>query len=646
MTRPLLSAPTASSPAIYSPSLVHMTYETMGRRRTNVGRALACLEADGRLGPKGPNGELIPGQPEYIENAQGFGVGIWSTNRPEWQIVDFAAHMFSHVGVALYETLGPNVVEYVVNHAPVPIVFTAAHHIPSLLKLAGKCPTLRVIVSMDDLSDAERKILDAWGLSAGIEVLEMSKLEAWGEEEGITRNIQPRLPSPETIATISYTSGTTGDPKGVILTHHTVTSGVLAQSFGSVLAGSSRPPVMISYLPLAHIMERFLEILMIYGDGSIGYTTGDPLRLLEDAQIIKPNAFPAVPRVLNRIHQAIMAQVAAGGLKGALLKKALDAKIAHYEKTGQTTHAFYDAVVFRKVRALLGGNVDWMCTGSAPISGQVLNTLRACFSCDIVEGYGLTETVGTGTSGIGFDPGHTGNTGPPRTGVLIKLKDVPELSYTSSDKPYPRGEILMKGPNIFSGYHKNPKATKDALDSDGWFHTGDIAAIDHAGRIKIVDRIKNVIKLSQGEYVALEKVEGIYSLFPLFASVLVHGDSLQSHIVLIAVVDPVQAAALVNKILGTHIPPTNIEKLRESVKDPKVRDRVLKDVRALAKKNGLNGFETIKGIHLEIDPFPEAILTPTLKVKRQAAAQHYRPAIDAMYAEVPDLIDSNMAARL
>lgn len=567
-----------------------MSYDVMGRRRLNVGRALTCLERDGRLGPRAADGSINPSaRPELIEKADGFGVGIWSPNRPEWQIVDFGAHAFSLVGVALYETLGPNVVEYVINHAPVPIVFAAAHHMPQLLKVAKRCPGLRVIVSMDDLLAKEKTVLKAWGDSVGVEVWEQSALEAWGEQEAIKRHIVPRPPRPDTVCTISYTSGTTGNPKGVVLSHWTVTAGVMAQTMGTSLGRGGERPRLIAYMPLAHIFERFFELLIMHADGTICYTTGDPLRLLEDAQIIKPNTMPSVPRVLNRIHQAVMAQVAAGGVKGALLKRALETKIENYKQTGEVTHRFYDAVVFRKVRALLGGNIRFMASGSAPISPEVLNTLRACFSAEIVEGYGLTETVGTCTSGLAFDPGHLGNTGPPRTGIQVKLKDVPELNYLSTDKPFPRGELLIKGPNVFQGYHKNPKATEEALDKDGWFHSGDIAAIDDAGRVKIVDRIKNVIKLSQGEYVALEKVEGIYSLHPLFSTVLVHGDSLRSHIVLIGVVDPVQGAGFVNKTLGLNLQPTNAAELRKAIEDPKVRARALQELRALAKKQGLTG---------------------------------------------------------
>ncbi|GHJ85609.1 hypothetical protein NliqN6_2011 [Naganishia liquefaciens] len=623
--RTLLTPATPTQAAVFAPTLdAQLTYGDFGARRLNVGKALLRLENEGKLGSRA---EGASAKPEYVDGAN-FAVGVWSLNRPEWQIVDFACHAFGLVGVALYDTLGPNVVEYVTNHAPLSIIVASANHIPTLLKNAPATPCLRYVVSMDKLAHQEHTILKAWAASVGVELWQMEELERYGRE---AVDVHPRPPTPEMPATISYTSGTTGNPKGVVLTHETVTKGIICQASGQ--GHALQHWTLMSYLPLAHILERSLELLAVASGGIIAYSTGDNLRLLEDAQIIKPDFFPSVPRVLNRLHQAVLAQAAAGGLKGALLQKALTAKIEHFKQTGEVTHRVYDALVFRKVRALLGGNVKIITTGSAPISPDVLLTLKACFSCDVIEGYGLTETVGGITLNIPFDTVGFKTAGHPRPGVLIKLKDVPELNYTSDDKPYPRGEVLIGGPVRLKCYHKDPENTAKAIDEEGWFHTGDIGVIDDCGRLKIIDRVKNVMKLSQGEYVALEKVEGIYGLHPLFASFLVHGDSLQSYIVLIGVVDPVQASQYIQKVLGKNVQPTDLAGMQKLLNDPKVRQHVLYELQMLAKKNGLNGFETVKGVWLEVEPFPAHILTPTLKMKRKQAAEHYREQIDNLYAE-------------
>jgi long-chain acyl-CoA synthetase len=245
-----LSIATLTSPVVFSPTLTGMTYLTAAERRLNIGRAIMALEADGRLGPQGSGPS---GRPELINEQSGFGVGIWSMNRAEWQLVDLAGHAFSLVGVPLYDTLGPNVVEYVINHSPLSIVFASSNHIPALLKVAPKCKSLRVVVSMDNLMPKEGSVLKAWSESVGIELWELPDLEIWGAKEALKRNIQVRPPRPDQIATISYTSGTTGNPKGVLLNHSAVTKACIAQSFGAAIVPESEQPVVISYLPLAHM---------------------------------------------------------------------------------------------------------------------------------------------------------------------------------------------------------------------------------------------------------------------------------------------------------------------------------------------------------------------------------------------------------
>lgn len=562
-----------------------MTYGVAAERRLNIGRGIMALWQDGALGPQGSGSN---GRPELIDEKSGFGVGIWSSNRPEWQLVDAAAHAFSLVGIPLYDTLGPTVVEYVVNHAPLSIVFTAAKHIPQLLKVAKNCPCLRVVVSLDVLDDREAAVLKEWAESVGLQFWQLPDFEIFGAAEGAKRKIQVRPPTPEMTCTISYTSGTTGNPKGVVLTHEAVTKGAVATALG-MGEGFSEQPVMISYLPLAHIFERFFELTMMYAEGCIGYTTGDPLRLLEDAQIIRPHFFPSVPRVLTRIHQAIMVQANAPGIKGALLTRAINTKLENYRKTGAITHSVYDTLIFRNIRNLLGGRVEMLVSGSAPIQAKVLEVMTVCFSCAVIEGYGLTESVGVCTANIDTDRKHLGSTGSARTGVQLRLADVPELNYLVSDKPDPRGEICIGGPILMSRYHRDLENTKKVIDEDGFFHTGDIGSIDSAGRLRIVDRIKNVMKLSQGEYVALEKVEGIFNIYPLFQTIYVHGDSLQSHIVLIGICDPIQAAQLVESLLGKKINPSDLESLKKSINDDKIRRKVLKDLKKLAQQAKLNG---------------------------------------------------------
>ncbi|OWZ69605.1 hypothetical protein AYX14_04995 [Cryptococcus neoformans] len=630
---------------VWTDTLVPTSYATVQTRRDNFGSALLALEREGRLrnptsGDISPPEIKHPGVPFYGDEnrrkggaRRGWAVGVWSGNREDWQIMDLACHAYGLVGVSLYETLGPDVARYITNHCPLPIIVASQNHLPSLLKIAPLCPSLRVIVSMDPLPTSERVLLNQWAASVNVEFFTMDELEAKGAQA-------PCKPGPEEgeeeldlkrICTISYTSGTTGDPKGVVLTTENVLSATISNGKGVNPGLINKSWMFLSFLPLSHIYERFAEIVVMYGGGTIGFTRGDPTKLLEDAQLIKPHFMVGVPRMWNRIHAAVKEQMNSGGLKGALLTKAVNTKLANWRETGEVTHPIYDALVFRKIRALLGGRLVFIGSGAAPLRKDVHEMLKVVLSCEVVQGFGMTETVGTCSVGIPWDVGGPGTCGRLQPCNDVKLVDVPDMGYTAKDLPNPRGEVCLKGLNISPGYLHNPKATKESIDEDGWFHTGDIGEIDSAGRLKIVDRLKNVVKLSQGEYVALEKLEGLYALDPLFASFLVHGDSTRSSLIAIAILDPQQTSNLVSKVLNKNVPSDDLPGLEEAAKSKEVRKAVFKILGKTARQNKLNGFEMIKGVHLTLKPFPEDIVTPTFKVKRNIAAKIYAKEIEEAY---------------
>lgn len=630
---------------VWTNTLIPTSYVTVQTRRNNFGSALLALEREGRL--RNPSSEDIsppeikhPGIPFYGdenrrkgEARRGWAVGVWSSNREEWQVMDLACQAFGLVGVSLYETLGPDVARYITNHCPLPIIVASQNHLPALLKIAPLCPSLRVIVSMDPLPTSERQLLNQWAASVGLDFFTMDELEAKGAQE-------PCKPGPEEgeeeldlkrICTISYTSGTTGDPKGVVLTTENVLSATISNGKGVNPSLINQSWMFLSFLPLSHIYERFAELVVMYGGGTIGFTRADPTKLLEDAQLIKPHFMIGVPRMWNRIHAAVKAQMDSGGLKGALLTKAVNTKLTRWRETGEVTHPIYDALVFRKIRALLGGRLVFIASGAAPLRKDVHEMLKVVFSCEVVQGFGMTETVGTCSVGIPWDVGGPGTCGRLQPCNDVKLVDVPDMGYTAKDLPNPRGEVCLKGLNISPGYLHNHKATKESIDEDGWFHTGDIGEIDSAGRLKIVDRLKNVVKLSQGEYVALEKLEGLYALDPLFASFLVHGDSTRSSLIAIAILDPQQTSNLVSKVLGKNVPSEDLRGLEEAARSKEVRKAVFKILGKTARQNKLNGFEMIKGVHLTLTPFPEDIVTPTFKIKRNIAGKIYAREIEEAY---------------
>jgi long-chain acyl-CoA synthetase len=279
-------------------------------------------------------------------------------------------------------------------------------------------------------------------------------------------------------------------------------------------------------------------------------------------------------------------------------------------------------LVFNKIRAILGGQVRNMVTASAPIDLEVLDFLKVCFCCPILEAYGLTEVSGGATATKAIDP-NTGHVGGPIQRLRIRLRDVPEMNYLSTDKPYPRGEVCMKGPTIFSGYFLRPDKTAEAFDKDGWFLTGDVGMIYPNGTLKIIDRSKNIFKLSQGEYIAPEKIENIVVLSSYVEQSFVYGDSLKNCCVIIVV--PAQAE--VKKFKSAH---PDVDVLNSA----DFKKLVLDDMNRLLTEHHCTSLEKPKAVTFSTEAFSvdNDILTPTFKLKRNIAKQIFKEQIDAMYA--------------
>ncbi|KAF8321178.1 long-chain-fatty-acid-CoA ligase [Clavulina sp. PMI_390] len=605
----------STNPLKFDNKYVWYSYNEVDERRKAVGAAVSAMFEEGKLTPTEEGGYRT--------------VGIWSINRPEWHMIDLGNQGYNMATVALYDTLGPDAVGYVMEHASLSVVFATAEKIPSLLKLKNTLPALKVIVSIDSLGNTVRPLLTQWATDKGIELYEFDEILELGR-----KNPAPIIPAtPDTLLTICYTSGTTGNPKGAMITHGAMASGLVSTVLGDKFDPGS---TFMSYLPLAHIYGRMTETFSLGAGLSIGFFSGDNLRLLEDAQILKPRIFPSVPRVLNRVYAAASVALQAGGIKGALLGKAIEVKTRQLKTTGVREHALWDALVFKKIKMLLGGNIRTITSGSAPLSADVIDFLKIAFNGDICEGYGMTENCGCCTTNFAQDRNAAGTVGVPSAVNELKLVDVPEMGYTSLDKPYPRGELCSRGTNAFSGYFKDPVNTAKTLDSEGWLYTGDVAAIDQYGHVVIIDRVKNIMKLSQGEYVALEKVENTYSTVPVLQSTFVYGDSLRDHLVAVVVPDPVQIVEVAKRVgvipASAVVAATDRAKLDEITKSEKVYAEVMKAMNAHAKKAGLKGFETVKAVHMTNEPFTaENVLTPTFKIKRKEAHAYFQKELDALY---------------
>ncbi|EGF83371.1 hypothetical protein BATDEDRAFT_84918 [Batrachochytrium dendrobatidis JAM81] len=555
---------------------------------------------------------------------EGDNIGLFSINRAEWIIAEHACFMYGSTTVPLYDTLGEEAIEYIIGLTHCSIVVATSDKAKILIKMAEKIRDIKTVVIMDEASES----LISDGAAAGMQIFSMKDTESVGAESPL-----PAVAiNKDTIATICFTSGTTGLPKGVVLSHENLLSfNTGARTFmkESLVPEITSSDVHISYLPLAHVFERIIQCAIIYSGASIGFYQGDTFKLLDDVAELKPTVFVSVPRLYNRIYDKVLASVKkSGGLSAKLFNHAYATKKKNLQN-GVTTHVLWDALVFSKIRARLGGRVRWMLCGAAPISADVVDFMRICFLCSFSEGYGQTETSGGASCTVVQDTS-AGHIGVPMPQCEIKLFDVPDLNYTSQDKPFPRGEICVRGACVFKGYYNSPEKTAEVLDADGWCHTGDIGMWDAQGRLKIIDRVKHIFKLAQGEYIAPEKIEMVYHQHELVAQSFVYGDSLQSTVIAVIVPDKDSFMPWTKSLGATS------DSFEALCKEEMVKKAMLKELTAFGKSHDLKGFECVKAIHLDHTAFsPENnLLSPTFKLKRHEAKKLYQPQITAMYEEI------------
>uniref|UniRef100_A0A8C4HKJ5 Arachidonate--CoA ligase n=1 Tax=Dicentrarchus labrax TaxID=13489 RepID=A0A8C4HKJ5_DICLA len=603
----------------------HMTNHIAVCRSTNSKHPISMTQMsyyDGYSVPCLRNGPCLgfrkPGQPyewisytEVAERAQVLGsgllakgcqpnpqqfVGIFAQNRPEWIISELACYTYSMALVPLYETLGLEAMVHILHLAEISVVICDREEkAASLLenKEKGVTPKLSCLVLFNDFSDAfvER------AKNCEVEVLKLEQLMVSSVE--VLDPYNP--PQPQDLAVVCFTSGTTGTGSFVI----------------------QQEDVSISYLPLAHMFERMIQVSMFCHGARVGFYQGDISLLMDDIKTLKPTFFPVVPRLLNRIYDKILGSVTSP-LRRALLHYAVRRKQAELSSGVVRNNSLWDKLVFNRIQASLGGNLRFALTASAPISPTVLSFLRATLGCLIFEGYGQTEC----TAGCTFSmPGDwsAGHVGAPLPCAMVKLVDIPDMNYYAKNGD---GEICIRGPSVFRGYLRDPEKTSEALDSDGWLHSGDVGQWLPNGTLRIIDRKKHIFKLSQGEYIAPEKIENVYMRCVPVLQVFVHGDSLQSYLIGIVVPDPEVFVDWVKErgFVGSY---------EELCQNPDVKKAVLEDMKAEGKSAGLKSFEQVKDLHLHPETFSVAngLLTPTLKSRRADIRRVFQEQISSMYSK-------------
>ncbi|XP_071541839.1 long-chain-fatty-acid--CoA ligase 4 isoform X1 [Panulirus ornatus] len=552
---------------------------------------------------------------------------IFAETRKEWLISAMGCFKQSIPVCTLYATLGDEAVIHGINETEVRHVITSHELLPKFRIILSKCPNVTHVTYFCD----QLKPTDLIGYKEGIIFNSFEEIIRKGERS----DFSDVPPTADDTAIIMYTSGSTGAPKGVVMSHYNLVNSIIGYAVG---LNVTKDDVYMAYLPLAHVLELMAESMMLMFGVPMGYST--PLTMtdrsskikrgtLGDCSVLRPTMMAAVPLILDRIYKGILEKVESQGpWLTKLFQYGLDYKL-NWMRRGWNT-PFCNWFVFRKIRLLLGGRLRLVAVGGAPLSPDTHDFVRASLGVPVLQGYGLTESCGCATLMDEYDMS-TSRVGAPLQVCDIKLVNWDEGNYRITDKPRPRGEIMIGGANIAVGYYKNPEKTKDDFcNEDGrrWFRTGDIGEFGEDGSLKIIDRKKDLVKLQFGEYVSLGKVESELKVCPCVENVCVYADSTKNNVV--AIVSPVQ------KNLEDLARSLGKEDLRREklCLDEDVNKAILQELIGTAKKAKLEKFEIPGALYLtsELWTPDTGLVTAAFKLKRKSIQIKYQDAINRMYA--------------
>jgi long-chain acyl-CoA synthetase len=532
-------------------------------------------------------------------------IALLSENRPEWPIADVSSLLLGAVTVPLYTTLTADQTAFVLSDAGCRVIFVSSDR--QLHKVISILPKTYIekIVVMDDLEFTGDLAAFADRCAKMRDIIQQGPENLDTEIEG-----QARAITPDDLATIVYTSGTTGTSKGAMLTHGNIASNIQC----SLLGFNMRPGlVSVSFLPLCHITARHVDFSMLYHGVTLAYCPFIE-RLPEALLEVKPSLFVAVPRVYEKIYAQAERQ-AQGFPKRTIYDWALAVGREHKPDilagkipTSRSWRLAYK-LVFSKIRAGMGGKVETFISGGAPL-GRELAEWYATVGIRIHEGYGLTET--SPVIAVNTPVNH-------RIGTVGKILTNLEVHIAED------GEILVRGPSVFKGYWNRPEETKTALE-DGWFKTGDIGNIDADGYLSVTDRKKDLIKTSGGKFIAPQPIENALKLNPYVGIAAILGDRRKFPAVMISP----NFAHLEEWARANGI---SYSSRAELIANPKVQ--TLYEGVVEEQNQNLARFEKLKRVMLVPDEFTldNGALTPTLKLRRRVIEERYKKQIDDLYAQ-------------
>ncbi|ORX88904.1 acetyl-CoA synthetase-like protein [Basidiobolus meristosporus CBS 931.73] len=551
---------------------------------------------------------------------------IFNKTSPHWFIMSQACFSQSMTIVTAYETLGAEGLKHALNEGEITAIFANAELLPVVQSILNQVPTLKYIIYSDEANPALIESLRTDFPEISIHTYE--EIRILGEENPI----EPNLPKPEELACVMYTSGSTGNPKGVMLTHANVVAAIAAVDLWIRPILDPQNDIIIAYLPLAHIFEFVVESYVVYLGMPIGYSSP---RTLTDSSVrnckgdlreLQPTIMCGVPAVWETIRKGILSQVQNSGKLGRTVFGLALRNKPFLKNLGLPT-GIWDTIVFNKIKNATGGRLRFALSGGAPIAPETQAFLTTCI-CPVLQAYGMTEATAMAAI-MHPDVKVPKSNGPPVPCAEIKLVDVPEANYLTSNDP-PQGEVWVRGPAVMKGYFKNDQLTKEILTEDGWLMTGDIGVWLPDGTLGIIDRKKNLVKLSHGEYIAIEKLETLYKTCAYADNICVYADSFKSRPVAILVCGEEKLRNLA-KQQGVE----NYESMShyDLTQDSKVRKAVLSDLHAIGKRYNFVSAELLHNIYIVDEEWtPENnLLTAAQKLKRRDIAERYKAQIDALY---------------
>ncbi|CAL8102523.1 unnamed protein product [Calicophoron daubneyi] len=564
-------------------------------------------------------------------------IGIQARNCLQWLLVELACVASGLTIVPFYETYGEQALRHILDETRIEVMFCES---PKQAKhLLQMYPSkLRHIIVFKQGDELEPLI------NGDSPTVHLHSLQTLLSSEA-SSCMGTKVPSPDDVFMICYTSGSTGLPKGVLIKHKEFIHTMKAFCHRLEDPIFTKNPVHLSYLPLAHILEQHASLITLNHGGRIGFLTSDFSGLLGDLKDVQPIYFFAVPRVLSRIYSTVLQRLSSIPFGEKMLQYAVALKNKDQQQGYYDNSGFLDFIFFRKIRSATGGRIKAILSGGAPLPDDVLRFTRAAFGCPVVIAYGLTETDGCISLSYLGD-GSTGHVGALLPGVMAKLVDVPALNLSVSVDGI--GEIRVKGPNCSDGYFNDVLHTKELFDSEGWMCTGDLGTWTEAGALKIVGRCKLAFKLAQGEYVSPDKVEAVYQLSRLVNQAYVDGNSLYAFAIAIIVPNMNELRRYLSKCAeenGGGDESVSLLSDWETMSDDElcssvpVREAVLRSLNHLGRVHDLKGFELAKSIYLTNSPFTteNELLTGSMKLCRFNLRRHFESVINELYDNPPIL---------